>query len=104
MVSHKRTLVWSVRALLSLHVWFASVLLAQTPAQAGKASAQSQPAAPSAEDRQKAMEADVERLVQLARQLKAELERSRQDELSVKVIRDADEIDRLARSARTRIH
>lgn len=58
---------------------------------------------PSAADRQKAMQADMDRLLQLARQLKAEVDRSRKDELSVKVIHDADEIDKLARSARGRI-
>ena len=59
---------------------------------------------PSAEDKHKALEADAERLVQLARHLRAELEHTRPDELSIKVLRDADEIDRLARSARARTH
>lgn len=58
---------------------------------------------PSAADHQKAMQADLDRLLQLARQLKAEVDHTRQDELSIKVIRDADEIDKLARSARGRI-
>ena len=58
---------------------------------------------PSAADRQKAMQADMDRLLRLARQLKAEVDSSRKDELSIKVIRDADEIDKLARSARGRI-
>ena len=70
-------------------------------AQAGRAA---QPAAePSAEDKRKAMEADVNRLLGLAQQLKVEVDKSRKDELSLKVIRDADEIDKLARSARGRI-
>ncbi|MGI4852558.1 MAG: hypothetical protein ACRYF4_00765 [Janthinobacterium lividum] len=61
------------------------------------------PRLPSADDHQKAMQADVDRLLQLARQLKAEVDSSRKDELSIKVIRDADEIDKLARAARGRI-
>ncbi len=62
-----------------------------------------QSVAPSANDRQKAMQADMNRLLQLARQLQTEVDSSRKDELSIKVIRDADEIDKLARSARGRI-
>lgn len=58
---------------------------------------------PSATDKQKAMQADMDRLLQLARQLKTEVDKSRKDELSIKVVRDADEIDKLARSARGRI-
>ena len=63
----------------------------------------SQTAAPTLEDRQKAMQADMDRLLQLARQLKVEVDKTRRDELSLRVIRDADEIDKLARSARGRI-
>ena len=70
------------------------------PQGAGK---DAQAVVPSALDRQKAMQADMDRLLQLARQLKAEVDQSRKDELSIKVIRDADEIDKLARSARGRI-
>lgn len=75
----------------SVHLW-------------SQAPAQPRPVTPTAEEKRKALEADVERLVQLARQLKAEVDHSRQDELSVKVLRDADEIDRLSRSVRTRLH
>lgn len=39
------------------------------------------PAAPSATDRQKAMQADMTRLLQLARQLKLDVDKTRKDEL-----------------------
>ncbi|MGI4757786.1 MAG: hypothetical protein ACRYGF_13155 [Janthinobacterium lividum] len=77
---------------------------AQGKPAADGAKKETQPAViPSAADHQKAMQADLGRLLQLARQLKVEVDHTRQDELSIKVIRDADEIDKLARSARGRI-
>ncbi len=90
----------------------ATVLLCACPAgaqagapavPAGSASAATQPVIPTAADKQKAMQADMTRLLQLARQLKAAVDKSRKDELSMQVIREADEIEKLARSARSRI-
>ncbi len=90
-------------ALVAGQLCVACMLPAQSPAQPGQAAVQKEAVTPSAEDKQKALEADAERLVQLARQLRAELEHTRPDELSVKVLREAEEIERLARSTRTRI-
>ena len=78
-------------------------LVCPLPAQAPPPPIKKEAVTPSAEDRHKALAADAERLVQLARQLRAELEHTRPDELSVKVLRDAEEIERLARSTRTRL-
>lgn len=80
------------------------LLLGQVPESPGKPAAQHEAVVPSAEDKQKALEVDAARLVRLAEQLKIDLEHTRQDELSVKVLREAEEIDRLARSTRTRMH
>ena len=86
--------------LAAVQLCLASILPAQAPVPPVKKEA----VVPSAEDKHKALEADAERLVQLARQLRTELEHTRPDELSVKVLRDAEEIERLARSTRSRMH
>ena len=65
--------------------------------------ASSQAAVVPAADRQKALQADAAHLLQLATELKANVDRTRRDELSLRVIREADEIERLARAARSRI-
>ncbi len=76
---------------------------------AGAAGAQSKPVATSAPvvatatDRQKAAHADADRLVSLAEAMKTSIDKSRKDELNVQVIRDAEEIEKLARSLRSRI-
>lgn len=61
-------------------------------------------AAYSPRDGQKAVLDDTEHLLQLARELKATVDKTRRDELSLQVIREADEIERLARSVKARIH
>ena len=84
-------------------LWALAILHASCqPAQPVKP-AQAERVVPTAEEKRKALDADVVRLVQLARQLKAEVEQTRKDELSVKVLRDADDIDKLARSTRGRL-
>lgn len=88
-----------ISPLLLLCAWFSGVAQ-EKPAEPLKAIASP---TPSGDDRQKALQADMDRLLRLATQLKVEVDGSRKDELSVKVIRDADEIDKLARSARGRI-
>jgi hypothetical protein len=47
---------------------------------------------------------ETERLLQLARELKANVDKTRRDELSLQVIREADEVEKLARSVKARIH
>jgi hypothetical protein len=46
-------------------------------------------------------DADIERLLQMATELKAEVEKSNQDELSISVIRKASAIEQLAHKVRT---
>lgn len=103
-----RTMRKNGAALLHMVFFFAAVAFARPQGRPANDTARQEipstlAVAPSANDRQKAMQADMDRLLQLARQLKAEVGSSRKDELSVKVVRDADEIDKLARSARGRI-
>lgn len=68
------------------------------------AAAQKMPVVPTESDKRHAFEVDADRLARLAVQLQAEVEHTRRDELSVSVVRTADEMERLARSARSRIH
>ena len=70
---------------------------------AEQAAAPVQHAAPATPQRA-AMESDLNRLVALAKQLKTDVDRTRRDELNVRVVRNADVIEKLARSARSRIH
>ena len=56
-----------------------------------------------AEDRQKRMLADAEQLVAMAQQLKSAVDQARKDELSVQVIKQADQIEKLAKSVKDRM-
>ena len=60
--------------------------------------------APAAADGRQAVLTDTEHLLQLARELKASVDKTRRDELSVQVIRETDEIEKLAKSVKARIH
>ena len=73
------------------------------PGQTKIAAAPAQPASPAAGDRQKAAHADADRLLALAQSLKTSVDKSRKDELNVQVIREAEEIEKLARSLRSRV-
>lgn len=98
---------WGVMA------WIPVLLAMAMPAAIGRAqlrvvSSQVQPATgqatgTAAADQRKTLQADAAHLLQLATELKANVDRTRKDELSVQVIREADEIEKLARSARTLI-
>lgn len=68
------------------------------------AAARPQLTAPAAVDPKQAVLTDADHLVQLARELKASVDKARRDELSIQVIREADEIEKLARSVKARIH
>ena len=61
-------------------------------------------ASPGATDSKKAVLDDTEHLLLLARELKANVDKTRRDELSMRVIREADELEKLARSVKARIH
>ncbi|MEZ2346021.1 hypothetical protein [Terriglobus sp. RCC_193] len=56
-----------------------------------------------ATDRQKKMLADAEELLAKAQQLKVAVDQTRKDELSIEVIRQADEIEKLAKSVKNRM-
>jgi hypothetical protein len=54
-------------------------------------------------DRQKQLVLDTQKLVALANELKADVEKSNKDTLSMDVIRKADEIEKLAKSVRDKM-
>jgi hypothetical protein len=55
------------------------------------------------DDRQKRLVADTEKLLSLATDLKAQVDKSTKDTLSVDVIKKADEIEKLAHSVKERM-
>ena len=79
---------------------------AQTPARptdpAAPASAKAT-VPPGKEQREAQIAADTERLYQLARELKTELDKSTKDTLSLSVIKKADEVEKLAHSLKERL-
>jgi len=54
-------------------------------------------------DRQKQLVADTQKLVSLANELQADVQKSNKDTLSLDVIRKADEIEKLAKSVRDKM-
>ena len=54
-------------------------------------------------DRQKQIVADTQKLVELANQLKADVDKSNKDTLSLDVIRKADEIEKLAKQVKDKM-
>jgi hypothetical protein len=54
-------------------------------------------------DRQKRLVADTDKLLALATDLKAQVDKSNKDTLSVEVIKKADEIEKLAHSVKERM-
>ncbi len=56
-----------------------------------------------ADDRQKKMAQDPDQLLAMAPQLKSAVDNARKDELSVQVIRQADEIEKLAKAVKERM-
>lgn len=55
------------------------------------------------DQRQKQLVADTDKLLQLAAELKAEVDKSGKDTLSITVIKKADEIEKLAKSVREKM-
>ena len=55
------------------------------------------------DDRQKQLVADTNKLLQLATELKADVDKTNKDVLSVDVIKKADEIEKLAKSVKDRM-
>jgi len=56
-----------------------------------------------AEDRQRRMAADAEKLVKLANEIKDEVNKTTKDELSVTVVKKTAEMEKLARDIRSRM-
>lgn len=54
-------------------------------------------------DRQRRLMADTERLLTLATELKADMEKTTKDTLSIEVIKKAEEIEKLAKSVKERM-
>ena len=54
-------------------------------------------------DRQKRLIADTDRLLNLATQLKADVDKTTKDTLSIEVIKKAEEIEKLAKSVKERM-
>jgi hypothetical protein len=54
-------------------------------------------------DRQKQIVSDTQKLVALANELQADVQKSNKDTLSLDVIRKADEIEKLAKSVREKM-
>ena len=54
-------------------------------------------------DRQKQLVADTERLLNLANELKADVDKSNKDTLSLDVIKKADEIEKLAHTVKEKM-
>lgn len=55
------------------------------------------------DDRHKRLAADVDRLVELSNELKTEVDKTNKDELSVEVIKKAQEIEKLAHDVQSRM-
>jgi nitric oxide reductase activation protein len=55
------------------------------------------------EDRQKSLVADTEKLLALAQQLKADVDKTNKDTLSIDVVKRAEQIEKLARSVKEKM-
>jgi hypothetical protein len=73
--------------------------VAQAPATAGAAADASKPTTPQT-PRQKQLANDTAKLLTLANELKAELDKSSKDTLSVSVIKKAEQVEKLAHKVR----
>lgn len=58
---------------------------------------------PSASDRQKKIAEDSAKLLQMANELKAEVDKTTKDQMSLEVIRKADEIEKFAHDLKLRM-
>ncbi len=54
-------------------------------------------------DRQRMLVADTDKLLMLAQQLKADVDKSNKDELSIDVVKRAEQIEKLARSVKEKM-
>ncbi|MDE1178179.1 MAG: hypothetical protein PW789_16520 [Edaphobacter sp.] len=91
-------------AILLLPLTLSALSQSSTNDAAKPAAAESAPAAPMtpAEKRKADLQADTEKLYKLTQELKAEVDKSNKDTLSVSVVKKAQEIERLAKSIKER--
>lgn len=61
------------------------------------------PPAPVLSEKQKAIEADTEKLVQMTAELKVSVDKSTKNQLSLDVIRKAEAVEKLAKSLKERL-
>ncbi|HVJ09530.1 MAG TPA: hypothetical protein VM554_14220 [Acidisarcina sp.] len=97
---------FAIFAVLVLLVVGAQAAAAQEPVgdkHDANPAAQATAAAPEKDLRQAQIQADTNRLLQLAQELKLEVSKSNKDILSLAVIKKADEIEKLAKSLKERI-
>lgn len=66
----------------------------------GAGAAMAQTAAPTIQERKDQLAADSAKLVKLAKELKADVDKTTKDQLSIAVIKKADEVEKLARKVR----
>jgi hypothetical protein len=96
----------SCSLLLSLSVFaFAQSPSASSAKPQGQTPAEQKPAAvpmTAAEKRKADLQADTEKLYKLTQELKAEVDKSNKDTLSVSVVKKAQEVERLAKSIKER--
>jgi hypothetical protein len=71
---------------------------ASQPEQDPQGKTTDQKAAPPATERQKKLAADTDKLLELAKQLKEQVDKTNKDVLSVQVVKKAEEIEKLARN------
>ncbi len=82
---------------------------AQTPAPVSQGtpspglSARDVASKPAVSERQRSIDADTEKLVQMAAELKVSVDKSNKNELSLDVIRKAEAVEKLAKSLKERI-
>lgn len=100
--------VWISRRMVSCFALFLVLSVSVVPAMgqasliggAPVASMQQEQQRMAAEERQKKMLEDAEKLLQLAQQLKENVDKTNKNTLSVEVIRDAEKVEKLARQVR----
>jgi type VI protein secretion system component VasF len=91
-----------VQSLVALSV-LSVVARAQQPIPSAAAAAGVERNKLMAADRQKKMLDDANQLLAMAQQLKDSVDKTRKDELSVQVIKQADQIEKLAKSVKDRM-
>jgi type VI protein secretion system component VasF len=90
------------KVVLAVSIWTAAAHAQQHIASAMQ-SAEHARAEMVADDRQKKLLADADQLLAMAQQLKSSVDQTKKDELSIQVIKQADQIEKLAKSVKDRM-